>query len=205
VDTILAQGRGGEYIMIIPSANAVIVATASNMDYDEVEPYILAAVVDLEGPLPPNPEGVAKFDEALKTIQQAPPAQPVPALPEIAGVISGKTYLFETNATHIKSVRFDFAEGAEAGIEMLFDHTADKYSGKIGLDGVFRMTPGENGLPAGLRGHWEGTGQFIMELETIANREGFIYLIQFDGDQITMEIREGAHETGRTITGRAAP
>jgi hypothetical protein len=191
--------------MIIPFANTVIVTTASNMDYDEVEPYILAAVVDLEGPLPPNPEGVAKFNEALKIIQQAPPAQPVPVLPEMARVISGKTYLFERNPTHIKSVRFDFDDTAEAAIEMLYDHTEEKYSGAIGLDGVFRMTPGENGMPTGLRGHWDNEDKFIMELETIANREGFIYVIQFQGEQVSMEIREGAHDTGTKITGTAAP
>jgi hypothetical protein len=67
------------------------------------------------------------------------------------------------------------------------------------------MMPGENGLPIGIRGHWDGAEKFIMELETIANREGFIYVIQFHGDQIAMEIREGAHETGTTITGTAAP
>lgn len=205
VDTIFAHGRGGQDIYVIPPANIIIVVTGSSMEFDEIEPYLVASVVDLEGSLPPNPTGVAKLNEALKTIQQAPPAQPVAAPPEIAGVVSGKTYRFEPNPTHIKSVRFDFDNSAEAGIEMLFDHTEEKYAGKIGLDGVFRMMPGENSLPVGLRGHWDGAEKFIMELETIANREGFLYVIQFHGDRITMEIREGAHETGTTITGTAAP
>jgi hypothetical protein len=192
-------------MMIIPSVNVIIVVTASDMEYDEVEPYVLASVVDLEAPLPPNPEGVAKLDEALRIVQQAPAARPVPALPELAGRISGKTYLFEPNPMHIKSIRFNFDESAEAGIELTYDHTDEKYAGKVGLDGVFRMTPGENGLPAGLRGQWDGEDSFVMELETIANREAFVYVIGFNGEQITMEIREGAHETGTTITGTAAP
>lgn len=205
VETIVAHGRGGQYIRVVPFANVVIVVTGSNLEYDEIEPHILAAVVDLESPLPPNPEGVAKLNEALRTIQEAPPAQPVPALPDMAAMVSGKTYLFGPNPTHIKSIRFDFDNSAEAGLEMAFDHIDEKYSGKIGLDGVFRMTPGENGLSAGFRGHWDEEGQFIMELETIANREAFIYVIQFHGDQVTVEIREGSHETGTTITGTAAP
>jgi CubicO group peptidase (beta-lactamase class C family) len=203
VETIFALGRGGQYIRVVPFANVVIVVTGSNLEYNEIEPYILAAVVDLESPLPPNPQGVAKLGRALKIIQQAPPAQAVPALPEMARMISGKTYLFEPNPTHIQSIRFDFDDSAEAGMEMLFDHTAEKYSGKIGLDGVFRLTPGENGLPAGLRGRWDKADKFIMDLETIANREAFIYVIQFNGDQIAVEIREGSHETGITITGTA--
>jgi hypothetical protein len=205
VEAIFAVGRGGQYIHVVPFANVVIVVTGSNLEYNEIEPHILAAVVDLETPLSPNPEGVAKLNEAIKTVQQPPPAKPVPALPEVAGMISGKTYLFEPNPTHTKSIRFDFDDSAEAGIELTYDHIEEKYSGKLGLDGLFRMTPGENGLPTGLRGHWDEADKFIMELETIANREAFIYVIQFNDDQITMEIREGSHESGTTITGAAAP
>ena len=201
VDSVFAQGLGGQYIKLIPSMNVIEVVTASGMDIDEIDPYLVAAVVDLENPLPANPEGLAKLNEALKTIQQAPPAQPVPPLPEIAKTISGKTYLFEPNSTHIKTIRFEFDDSAETGFEITFDHVQEKYSGTIGLDGVFRMVPGENGLPAGFRGHWSDANTFILENETIANREAFVYVIRFDGDQITMEARERSHQSGITVKG----
>jgi hypothetical protein len=89
---------------------------------DEIEPVL--ALVEILCSLPPI-RTRAKLNEALETIQQPPPAQPVAALPEMAGVISGKTYRFEPNPTHIKSVRFDFDNSEEAGIEMLFDHTEE--------------------------------------------------------------------------------
>ena len=110
------------------------------MEIDQVDPYLTSSVLDLENPAPPNPDGVAKLNEALKVIQQPPPAQPVPALPEMAATVSGNTYLFEPNATDIKTFRLDFDDSAEAKIEITFDDTEEKYSGLLGLDGVFRMT-----------------------------------------------------------------
>jgi CubicO group peptidase (beta-lactamase class C family) len=205
VSAVFAQGRGGQYIQLIPSLNIIIVITASGMDIDQVNPYLTASVLDLEKPAPPNPDGVAKLNEALKTIQQPPPAQPVPALPEMAATVSGKTYLFEPNAANIKTFRLDFDDSAEAKIEIAFDDTEEKYSGLLGLDGVFRMTLGENGLPAGLRGQWTDANTFTMEVETIANREAFVYLIRFDGNTASMEIRERAQESGMTIIGTVAP
>jgi hypothetical protein len=67
------------------------------------------------------------------------------------------------------------------------------------------MTPGENGLPTGLRGQWTDANTFTMEVETIANREAFVYLIRFDGNTASMEIRERAQESGMTIIGTATP
>ena len=205
VSAIFAQGRGGEYVQLIPSFNIIIVITASGANIDQVEPYLTASVLDLEDPVPPNPDGVAKLNEALKMIQQPPPAQPVPALPEMAATVSGNTYLFEPNATDIKTFRLDFDDSAEAKIEITFDDAEEKYSGPLGLDGVFRMTPGENGFPTGLRGQWTDANIFTMEVETISNREAFVYVIQFDGNMVSMKIRERAQESGITITGTAAP
>ena len=205
VSAVFAQGRGGQYVQLIPPLNIIIVITGSGMNIDQVDPYLTASVLDLEKPAPPNPDGVAKLNEALKVIQQPPSAQPVPALPEMAATVSGKTYLFEPNAANIKNFRLDFDDSAEAKIEITFDDIEEKYSGLLGLDGVFRMTPGENGLPTGLRGQWTDANTFTMEVETIANREAFVYLIRFDGNTASMEIRERAQESGMTIIGTAAP
>jgi hypothetical protein len=162
-------------------------------------------VLDLEKSAPPNPDGVAKLNEALKTIQQPPPAQPVADLPEMAAAVSGNIYLFEPNATDIETFRLDFDDSAEAKVEITFDDTEEKYSGPLGLDGVFRMIPGENGFPTGLRGQWTDANTFTMEVETIANREAFVYVIRFDGNTASMDIRERAHDAGVTIIGTAAP
>jgi CubicO group peptidase (beta-lactamase class C family) len=204
VNSVFAQGRGGQYIKLIPSVNALIVTTASGMDYDEIDPYIIASAVDLENPLPPNPDGVARLNKALKAIQQAPLPQPVPALPETAKAISGRTYLLEANPAHINTVRFEFNNSNEAKFAVTFDNTPDTLSGLIGLDGVLHMAPGENGLPAGNRGYWSDMNTFIMENETIANREAYIYTFKFDGDRITVEGKEHSHNSGITISGTAA-
>lgn len=204
VDSVFATGRGGQHIKLIPSANAVVVTTASGMDYDEIDPYLTASLVDLENPIPANPEGVAKLNEALKAIQEPPPAQPAPALPQIASTISGRIYLLEPNLAHLKTVRFNFDDSAEANFEVTFDNDQAALSGAIGLDGVLRMTPGEMGLPAGYLGRWSDANTFIVEYELIANREGYVYVFQFNGDQITVQGKERAHESGVTIKGTAS-
>jgi hypothetical protein len=69
------------------------------------------------------------------------------------------------------------------------------------LDGVLRLFPGENGLPAGDRGYWADGGTFMMERDTIAGGEAFTYVVQFEGDHISMTQSERSHEGGFTLTG----
>ena len=110
------------------------------------------ALVNMEKPLPANPSGMQKLQDALTAIQQPPDPQPVAPLPPTAALISGVTYKMEPNALGIQTLRLDFDESAEASMLMTFTSYPEGFPSKIGLDGVYRMSPGEYGHPTGSAG-----------------------------------------------------
>ena len=60
-----AEGRMGQRISVVPSMDMVFVTTGAGFDQDQIDPYLIGAIADLEKPLPANPEGVAKLEAAL--------------------------------------------------------------------------------------------------------------------------------------------
>jgi hypothetical protein len=71
----------------------------------------------------------------------------------------------------------------------------------IGLDGTYRLIPGEFGLPQGMRGYWSDEETFVLEHDQIANNEHFIYQIHFAGEGILIEGTQTAHELGISVRG----
>jgi hypothetical protein len=67
--------------------------TASGSDYDEVDPLLTAAFVDPDEPLPENPAAVAELDAIFSALAAAPEPWPTSPPPQVAEVISGKTYV----------------------------------------------------------------------------------------------------------------
>jgi CubicO group peptidase (beta-lactamase class C family) len=199
--TVSAAGRGGQSIKVTPAFNAVIVATGAGWDFDKIDPLLLASVVDVKNPLPANPAGMAKLEAALKTIQEAPAPQAVSPLPDLARKISGKTYVFDPNPGHLKTMVFNLNDATEGSFGATFDNGQPPLSEVIGMDGVLHMFKGEYGLPAGNRGHWADGNTFIMERETIAGGEAFTYIVKFEGDHLTMTQSERDHTGGPTFTG----
>jgi CubicO group peptidase (beta-lactamase class C family) len=199
-NTTSAVGRGGQYIKVEPNYNAVVVATGAGWDYDQIVPYLIASVVDLEAPLPPNPEGMAKLNAALQTIREAPPAQAVSPIPAMAASISGKTWVFDPNPAHLDTIVFDFNDPAEGSFVATFDDDRSLLSEVFGLDGVLHIFDGEYGLPAGDRGYWADESTFILERETIAGGEAFAFVVHFEGDRLTMSQSERSHSGGPVFT-----
>jgi hypothetical protein len=178
------------------------VATSQESDWDEFIPYLQQAFVDPEKPLPANPAGVEKLNAALQAIQQPPAAQPVPQLPVMAQTVSGQTFELATNPIHLASVSLEFDESSEAVMQIAFDDGRPSWTVPVGLDGVYRMYPGENNLPAGGRGHWADADTFVVQIDTIGNRETLELGIDFKGDLIDFSVREGTHAEGFTVAGR---
>jgi hypothetical protein len=153
-----ASGRGGQRIFVVTSLNAIVVTTGGGFEYDQIDPYISASVIDPANPLPANPEGVAQLEAALDTL--------VKPLPTLTGVdasetiqeISGKTYTFDPNPAMLKSARLDFSDPTEATIYL--DLLGSEVTWKIGLDGQYRQSP-EGALQ---RGYWRDAQTFVIEV-----------------------------------------
>ena len=196
-----AEGRGGQFIRVLPQLNMVIVTTGGGFEWNDIVPWLLPAMVDLAEPLPANPAGVSRLDTAITAIRQPPLAQTVPSLPETAHLISGNTYAFEFSPLDIKTIRFDFDDSAEAKLHATFYNQPDQDL-LIPLNGIYRTYPiGEHGLPMGLRGHWIDAQTFLFEYDAIANHDTYALEIHFDGNQMTIQAKERTHAATLTLEG----
>jgi CubicO group peptidase (beta-lactamase class C family) len=180
-DSFSAMGRGGQNIKVYPALHAIVVTTASDFDYAQIDPMLGAAFVDPEKPLPANPAGVAKLNALLTQLIQGPAYQTAAALPETAKTISDKTYLCEPNAVGVTNLRLVFNDLAAARLYMKLNGMDVVWP--IGLDGKYRLSPEGKGL----RGYWKDSQTFIFEVFDIGllTRQ-----LQFNGDQLEVNIPE---------------
>jgi CubicO group peptidase (beta-lactamase class C family) len=197
-----AEGRGGQYIRVIPELNMVVVTTGGGFDWNDIVPFLVPAMVDMANPLPANSTGVDQLDAALASIVQPPAAQAIPAMPQAAQAITGKIFTFEPNPIDLKTLRLDFDNTAVARLVATFYNQPDEDL-FLGLDGIYRMYPiGEHGLPMGLRGAWTSDQTFLFEYDEIANREAYALEMSFDGDQVTIQAKERTHDAIVTVQGK---
>ena len=200
--SFFAEGTGGQVINVNPGFNSVVVTTGEGFKYDDVIKYILAAFLDPEKPLPANPADVAELEQVLASLRLPPAPQLIPPLPDIANKISGKTFRLGENFAGIESVRLDFNETAQAGFQITFTDGSQSPIGAVGLDGVYRITPGMNldraghvfadfeNLSVGLRGRWTDAQTFLLEYDTIVNYYYYQLEMRFDGDRLSLTLGE---------------
>ncbi len=198
-----ASGRGGQWVGVYPSLGVVAVTTGGGIEPGEALRRVAAAMVTPGEPLPENPAGTQALDAAM-VAAAAPPAAAAPApLPPAAAAVSGRTYRFDDNPTGLASLRIDFDAPDSAAVAMTYDGGLPDVNGRIGLDGVLRTFPGEDGVTAGMRGGWTADGVFAAEYDGIAMIDAFDIRLHFDADRLVMQVRERTYEAGVTLTGRA--
>jgi CubicO group peptidase (beta-lactamase class C family) len=200
-----AIGRGGQRIQVWPSINAILTMTGGGVDIDDIEPTITPAFVGRNKPLPANPAGVARLKEALVAVAAPPEPKPVAPPPAIAGRISGRTFVFDPNPLEIESCSLEFTADPAVAVFHITHNGGKREPWPVGLDGVYRMSAGEFGLPQGLRGGWMDERTFALEYDNIGNNDHVLLRLSFVGDRVTVESRETAHELGARFEGRAVP
>jgi CubicO group peptidase (beta-lactamase class C family) len=142
----MALGFGGQFIVVVPDRNLVLVTTGSLMAQDFFEPelllnkYILPAS-ESSVPLPSRPSAVTEMNNYIFELTKTEPRL-VSNFPQTASRISGETYMRSagTNADASsgpkwKTVSFVFEPGKQSAL--LID---DGTTFEIGLDGLFRGT-----------------------------------------------------------------
>ncbi len=197
-----ALGRGGQYVLVLPDWNAILVLTGTSFELDTIKPFLLPALASIGNPLPANPAGVAHLDETVASLLKEPAPSAVKPLPEIAKTISSKIIVFDPNPFNVKTLQLVFHNSAEAYMELNFSDKQVPRKGTTGLDGVYRFSPGRNELPAALRGVWQDDRTFIFDYDEVANRNAYSFVMHFSGDQVTLEVRERAHANGVEMKGR---
>ncbi len=181
-----AAGRGGQTIHVIPALNMVLVTTGGGFDIPEIEDFLFLLLLRSNRSLPDNPEGRAVLQEALILIQHTGAVPTGVSTPEIARVVSGKTYQCEQNPLGLESVRFDFKD---PNVAMLYHRPfGQDMVREIGLDGRYRQLS-----PSGeaLIGFWNDAETFHMESFDIGTQ---VFLAKFQEDNVQIAV-EGADLT----------
>lgn len=184
-----ADGRGGQYIIVLPEWDLIVVTTGGGFAIDQIGEGLLASLVDMENPLPDNPEGVARLDAAVAAVAQPPAAGPVPPLPDVARQVSSKTYMLEPNVIGLDSIACTFNASAEATCAVGVGGDPP-LMWAVGLDGVYRFSSGLDGRPLGARGRWTDPRTFTLESNGITTNDQFGLSLRFDGDRIEVQFQE---------------
>ncbi len=198
-----AEGRGGQYIRVLPQLNMVIVTTGGGFEWNDITPLLVPAMVNPTGSLPANSIGLDQLNATLTAILQPPTPQAVPPLPETAYNVSGKTYAFDFSPLDLKTICWEFSDSTEAKLFVTFYNQPDREL-LVGMDGVYRMYPiGEHDLLMGMRGSWVDPQTFLFEYDTIANHDAYALELHFDGDVVTINAKERTHQAVMTLEGKA--
>ena len=180
-------GRGGQELFILPRENMVIVFTGSLRVGEEgtllnlVNDYIIPSVRS-KNTIPPNKKTDSKLEFFIKEAQGT--EQPVPALPQTASDIFGKTYKLEANFLSWLDMTFYFELGKDEAILKM----TNSPNLTIGLDNRYRLTEIPDGRPIGLRGQWVESNVFYLDYIILGDFIRSEAWIQFEGDEIKIKI-----------------
>jgi CubicO group peptidase (beta-lactamase class C family) len=200
----MALGYSGQYIVVLPQQNMVVVFTSALPSFSFFVPhmllrnYIIPAAYS-STPLPDNPEGEKRLESILHAISN-PKASPVPALPEIAQKISGKTYVFDENPMDFKRLALDFGTKKDEALFILSYRDRD-FQVPVGLDNVYRLTKAVGYLRA-YKGYWENDNTFIIDYQIVDFTEKGKIRVTFEGDRMTVVLREGVRGSTNKLTAR---
>lgn len=205
-----AIGRGGQRIFLMPDQDLIVVTTSGddNRTIDQSLPAQIAAAVKSPDPLPPNPAAADLLRGEIKQAAvQNEKAQPVPKLPKIARRIAGKSYKLQSNPLGLTSISLEFPKKDEAIVQIA---SAGGAAGgavmqfAVGLDDVYRVSKGREGLPAAAKGSWKDDKTFVMNLDEIGNINRWIVMATFDENDVTLVMRSLSGLGEITLAGKSA-
>jgi CubicO group peptidase (beta-lactamase class C family) len=187
-----AVGRGGNRISLLPKENMVVVFTGGGADTDRMAPFLFRAIRS-EIALPENPAGQQSLKQALLRASSSTDETPNAKIPKLARRISGVTFWLSPNPLDLRSMRLDFKAGNEATATLQFDDA--KWIAPVGLDGKRRFAAtGPHNLSLAAVGRWLSDSEFLLDLDTVANVNHFVFNIRFESDRAHIRMNETTGE-----------
>lgn len=200
----MMMGYAGQYVIVLPQKNMVVVFTSALKSRDFFTPkallhnFIISAASSSE-PLPENPEGVARLDSLVKAVANPEPG-PIPPLPQMAHQVSGKTYAFGTNPGDFKTFSITFQpQKDEAKFSLSFG--SQHVEGAIGLDNVYRIINAEGFLRA-LRGSWVTENTFSIDYQVLDYTQRGTIRMTFEKNKLTVWMQEEIQDIKYKFSGR---
>jgi CubicO group peptidase (beta-lactamase class C family) len=189
----MALGRHSQMILVIPRLD--IVATMTGILRDD-EHYPIPRLIDdissavkSDAPLPNDPIAKSLLATAIRQAATERPSS-VGGIPELAKEISGKTFQLEDNELHVKSFSLNFFDSDSSWVITTStgkpDRPTDRFSGLMGLDGIFRKSPPATyGINAS-KGRWLNEHTFAIERRILGRSETQTWTLAFDGNKVNV-------------------
>ena len=208
----MARGRHSQIILVAPKLDVVAVMTGALKDgYFPTTNLIdgIAGAIKSDAALAPD---AAAQSLLAASIQKAATerASPVRPAPELAKTISGKSYRLQDNDLHVKTFSLNLVDPDPSWEYTIatqrLDRPTVRFSGPIGLDGLFRKgSPAAYGINA-VKGSWLDDHTFVVERRILGHGEMQRWTLAFDGDKVDVnfESTDGAkaelHGEGGRVT-----
>lgn len=190
----MARGRHSQLILVLPKLDVVAVMTGVLRD-DEF--YSASRLIDdisrsvkSDTPLPADPIAKSLLGASIRQAATEKPSS-VGGTPELAKAVSGKVYQFNDNLLHVKSFTLNFLNSDSSWVITTYtgkaDRPTDRFTGLMGLDGVFRKSPPAiYGINAA-KGRWLNERTFSLERRILGRGETQTWALTFDGNKVTVD------------------
>jgi len=198
-----AAGAKGQRLVVSPDHDLVAVFSGGGYSHSDIELVYLEALesfilpaVQSDVSLPPNPVGTMQLNTAIEGAE-SPGREPheVPPLPDIAGLVSGTTYVMEDNPYGILTLTVNFPADDEA--QLHFTSTGQRtydpdFDWAAGFDGIERFARGRLGILAAGTAEWNDDRSFVMTVDELGNLELFRLTVVFEdeGDGISVTVED---------------
>jgi endonuclease YncB( thermonuclease family) len=189
----MALGRHSQLILVLPKLDVVAVMTGALRD-DEFYPNSrlikdISGSVKSDTPLPPDPIATSLLAASIRQAATEKPSS-VGGTPELARAISGKTFELDQNELRIRTFTLNFFDSDSSWVITTdtgkSDRPTERFTGLMGLDGVFRKSPPAlYGINAA-RGRWLNEHTFSLERRILGHGETQIWTLTFDGDKVAV-------------------
>jgi ankyrin repeat protein/CubicO group peptidase (beta-lactamase class C family) len=202
-----AAGHGGQYIMVMPEKDMVVVMTAglnAFVDNWRVEHYLTEDCINKSiisnGSILENPAEQAELNSAIRCLGN-PAAISKISVPEMAYEISAKKYVIDQNPQNLKAIILNFNGTNECTCE---SDWPGNFKISVGLDGKYRRSNPYNDLHKQVlaRGKWANKNTFVLECYSKWNEENKIqYTLQYNNDKLKMTAEKTGGEWSREYSG----
>src|SRR5258708_4044578 len=144
----MALGRHSQMLLVLPKLDIVAVMTGVLRDDEFYPPSRLvddiSNSVTSDQPLPPDPIAKSLLAASIRLAATEKPSS-VGGVPELARAISGKIYRFSDNKLRVRTLSLNFFD-SDSSWEIITNTArpelpTQRFSGLMGLDGVFRKSP----------------------------------------------------------------
>jgi CubicO group peptidase (beta-lactamase class C family) len=188
----MARGRHSQLILVLPKLDVVAVMTGVMPD-DEFYPLgrlidDISRSVKSDAPLPPDAIAQSVLAASIRAAATEKPS-PIGETPELAKTVSGKTWQLAKNDLEAKSFSLTLI-GENPTWEIITDtgkpdNPTARFSGALGLDGMFRKSTGYYGTNA-VKGRWVTARTFEVERRILGHSETQLWGLTFDGNKVTV-------------------